>query len=83
MELPSPDVPVCKMPHKDEEGLMQPADQLSQPPIIIIIIIIIIKIQDTRECTNGINAHTTLLLHNYITNIIHTAREYTYTHTGF
>ena len=37
MELPLPDVPVCKMPHKDEEGLMQPADQLSQPPQVVTI----------------------------------------------
>ena len=44
MELPLPDVPVCKMPHKDEEGLMQPADQLSQPPQVMTIIIIIIII---------------------------------------
>ena len=34
MELPLPDVPVCKRPHKDE-GLMQPVDQLSQPPQVV------------------------------------------------
>ena len=44
MELPLPDVPVCKMPHKDEEELMQPADQLSQPPQVVTIGSIIIII---------------------------------------
>jgi len=39
MELPLPDVPACKMPHKDEEGLMQPVDQLSQPPQVVLLLL--------------------------------------------
>lgn len=32
VELPLPDVPVCKRLHRDEEVLRQPVDQQFQPP---------------------------------------------------